>query len=64
MLRIVMSRFSIFCRKAFFSNAEKFRRVTFSVPEKIWYGKVLGTREGANITISCRFFCLRVPKLL
>ena len=28
----------------------------FRVPEKVWYRKMLGTREGANITLSRRNF--------
>ena len=34
----------------------------FCVSEKCCYRKMLGTRQGAGITISRRFFCLTVPK--
>ena len=34
----------------------------FCVPEKFWYRKLIGTREGAKITSSRQFFLSHIAK--
>ena len=49
---------------SFLTVPKKFVGKQFCVPEKFWYRKLLGTRDGAKITISRRkIFCLTVPKI-
>ena len=50
MLRIVMSRFSIFCRNFFSDSAEKVRRGTILCSRKTLVSKNVGDKKGGRIS--------------
>ena len=66
MLRRVMSRFLIFCRKFLFSQCrktKKVRRETILCSRKILVSKIVrDKRRGKYHNFPSKFFCLTVPK--